>query len=1053
MEDLALLEDTVDDLIDNHPDSIVYIRGASNAAVVPRDKNTIDSLLQHFLSLNNLQHVSIGHPTYHHFTNEGKSNSNLDVLLYSKLSSEGFPNTSEERLIKVLCGKTNSLINSSHDLLLSAVSFSGIAIPSSSSDNISAPRISSTKHKIVWSEEGILSYKDILENTLPSLQDDFSGLLLEGSASVLFQITNHLLTSAAKLTNESIDLSKPATERKPFTPRNISDSIKTKDIAHQKVLQVLSNPEASQEECDEAQTNFKAAKAKTQNLVRKHNVDLEIVTHEKFNDILSKHPNLVFKNIKSSKSKQGSKLKSLKVGDKLYTEETVADGFFDSISSLKTLKKITSTHFESFAEDHKNIIEICKNGRHIPRISLKRAESLLKTIKPAVTDFYSISAAHYLNGGPSAILHFQFLINTVLKNIEIASIEEMNTTHAVILHKGHGKDKNISSSYRTISSCPFTAKSVDIYLGQLSKEDWNLVQAETQFQGEGMSHELAALLLTTTVQHSLSLKMPIFVLLVDAMSAFDLVLRQLLVRRLYLDTESDQRVRYWDLRLANRTTYCQWDKELMGPIRDQVGVEQGGPSSSEFYKIYNNEQLSSAQASSLGTFIHNVHVASMGQADDTALASNSTDRLQHLLQLTLNYCAKYQVELSAVKTKLLVFSPPGCDSVKYAKALSPIHIGNKVIPFVDSAEHVGILRSVNGNLPHIHQRIVKHRKALACLLFAGMSRRHRANPLASLRAEKIFGTPVLFSGLASLILKQSEVDIISYHVKQTTQDLLKLHQNTPDVFIFMMAGTLPGEAILHLKQLTLFGMICNLPGNILNQIAQEILLKNTEKDKSWFAQIQSLCFKYNLPHPLLLLADPISKPKFKTLIKTQVVDFWQTLFRRRTTELSSLKYFKPQFMSLLKPHPLLTTAGHSYDINKMIVQLRMLSGRYRVGSLLKHFATTNTGNCELCGLELEDINHLLLPRCPLLFERRQLLLEYSETIFSQSTVCTELFNTIMNSEDDIKVQFFLDCSVLPMVIKENQSDKTVVPLLFKFTRTWCYSLHRTRLKLLNRWST
>ena len=50
MEDLALLEDTVDDLIDNHPDFVVYIRGDSNASVVPRDKNTIDSLFQFFLS-------------------------------------------------------------------------------------------------------------------------------------------------------------------------------------------------------------------------------------------------------------------------------------------------------------------------------------------------------------------------------------------------------------------------------------------------------------------------------------------------------------------------------------------------------------------------------------------------------------------------------------------------------------------------------------------------------------------------------------------------------------------------------------------------------------------------------------------------------------------------------------------------------------------------------------------------------------------------------------------------------------------------------------------
>ena len=110
-----------------------------------------------------------------------------------------------------------------------------------------------------------------------------------------------------------------------------------------------------------------------------------------------------------------------------------------------------------------------------------------------------------------------------------------------------------------ISSCPFIAKTVDIYLGDLSKDDWNTKQAETQFQGDGMSHEMAALLLTTTIYHSLSAKKTIFVLLLDAKSAFDRVLRQILVRRLFLDTEPDQRVRYWDLRLSNRTTFCQWD--------------------------------------------------------------------------------------------------------------------------------------------------------------------------------------------------------------------------------------------------------------------------------------------------------------------------------------------------------------------------------------------------------------------------------------------------------------------------------------------------------------
>ena len=97
-------------------------------------------------------------------------------------------------------------------------------------------------------------------------------------------------------------------------------------------------------------------------------------------------------------------------------------------------------------------------------MSLVQAEDLLKKIRPGVSDFFSITAAHFINGGTATIRHFQFLVNTIIKNIELASIEELNKVHAIILHKGHKKDKTLASSYRTISSCPFTAKAVDIYL-------------------------------------------------------------------------------------------------------------------------------------------------------------------------------------------------------------------------------------------------------------------------------------------------------------------------------------------------------------------------------------------------------------------------------------------------------------------------------------------------------------------------------------------------------------------------------------------------------------
>ena len=151
--------------------------------------------------------------------------------------------------------------------------------------------------------------------------------------------------------------------------------------------------------------------------------------------------------------------------------------------------------------------------------------------------------------------------------------------------------------------------------------------------------------------------------------------------------------------------------------------------------------------------------------------------------------------------------------------------------------------------------------------------------LCPLRAERIFRSPVLFSGLAALILNKTGVDIIAQHVKKTTQDLLKLHQKTTEPSIFLVSGTLPGEATLHLKQLTLFGMICRLPGNILNTIAKHILHTSKDNDKSWFAQIRNLCYRYALPHPLILLDTPPTKLAFKSKIKTNVVDYCQTKLR------------------------------------------------------------------------------------------------------------------------------------------------------------------------------
>ena len=118
--------------------------------------------------------------------------------------------------------------------------------------------------------------------------------------------------------------------------------------------------------------------------------------------------------------------------------------------------------------------------------------------------------------------------------VENATIVELNVALGLILYKGHKKEKTSSRSYRTISTCPFLSKALDLHIQDLHQDKWDICQADTQYQGSGSSHELASLLVTEVIQHSLHVaNLPVFLLAVDAESAFDRCLRQILVSDLF----------------------------------------------------------------------------------------------------------------------------------------------------------------------------------------------------------------------------------------------------------------------------------------------------------------------------------------------------------------------------------------------------------------------------------------------------------------------------------------------------------------------------------------
>ena len=319
----------------------------------------------------------------------------------------------------------------------------------------------------------------------------------------------------------------------------------------------------------------------------------------------------------------------------------------------------------------------------------------------------------------------------------------------------------------------------------------------------------------------------------------------------------------------------------------------------------------------------------------------------------------------------------------------------------------------------------------------------------------MYGTPVLLSGVACLALTSPEISTLDKHMKETHLNIQKLHKNTPRAVVHFLGGALPGTAVIHLRILNLFGMVARLRDDPLQVHAENILTCVKSSSKSWFHLVRDICLLYELPHPLTILKEKPAKKSFKKEVKAKVVSYWEIKLRGETSLLPSLKYFHPEYINLTKPHPIWSTAGSSaYEISKAVQQARFLSGRYKSESLTKHWSSSNReGYCRVsltCQNQPETVEHILV-HCVAYSECRRRLC--SLWLSTENRVAHELVREALGSDSEYLVQFLLDCSVLPQVISATQSHGSeILSILFYLTRSWCFSIHRQRMKILGRWN-
>ena len=191
VDSLAHLKDIIEEVSDDHPGIDKYIRGDANATCIVRDNNNRDKLFKHVITEMNLNNIEINHKTYHHFVGEGMSDSNIDVIIES---------TNYETVSDILCSKTNSNIESHHDVIVTklVLPFVGSAVENNN-ENIKAPKIENKRVKIKWSAEGIvelmISLVLLLSTTLMVAQKPLITSVFSSMLSFVISLTPHVQKS------------------------------------------------------------------------------------------------------------------------------------------------------------------------------------------------------------------------------------------------------------------------------------------------------------------------------------------------------------------------------------------------------------------------------------------------------------------------------------------------------------------------------------------------------------------------------------------------------------------------------------------------------------------------------------------------------------------------------------------------------------------------------------------------------------------------------------------------------------------------------------------
>lgn len=788
----------------------------------------------------------------------------------------------------------------------------------------------------------------------------------------------------------------------------------------------------------------KRAKARLRSAIRSRS---RCLRDEKYNKIATAHKNdskLFYKLIRQQRSNARNLVEEIHYNNEIFDDpDKISHAFRQYFESLAT-----PGHNVEFDQQYKvdailnrilidELFSMCPENSEIQHITYEEMSDIICSLSTGkAVDLDNLSAEHLKYGGEMVVDHLVAIVNFIFDSGCVPDILKCGSITPVIKK---GKDPSVPTSYRGITVTSIIMKVVEkawmLRVSPIIKKHQNGMQKGFT---EASSSINAALLVSEAINDASDMKKPIYITLLDASKAFDVVDHDILLNELYDIGVSGNLWFIFQSMYQNSTSKVKWKNSLSTSFTIAQGVKQGGVTSAPGYKVYTNSLLDQLQQMKIGFSIGTTWIPAPTCADDIAIVSSDMVESQVLLNQVESYSKSHRYTINPTKSATIVHNT----------TIKPNHIiAGEEIPVPIEAVHLGVRRNQR-NVPNMAALMKMGRSVTYALMGAGLHGKDGLPPHIAYHLIIIYVLPRMMHGTEVMRFSNKDLAVLEkFHRKQLRQIQFLPEKPPPaNTAVYALLGAKSMEAYIDMAVLTLFGNIARQPESIEFSIAVRQLAIKNDGSSSWFQFVKSVLAKYGLPSPFDVIKNPLSKTSWKTCISTAVNSYWQNQWRIDHGSKSSLRYLNINACRLGHPHHVWNTLpSDCREVEKAAVKARLLTGTYVLQvSWVKFNQHETDSTCLLCKLAPEDMKHFIID-CPALSTQRQYQKAILRRLLLTECIESEVDQLLCNGE--VLLQFIMDCS------HDSLQNVIVLPInapeLFEpQTRQWCFSLHMKRCNLM-----